>query len=207
MPARIAVIYYSATGNVHALAEAVAAGAGATDAEVRLRRVRELAPEETIQANQAWAAHRDATVEQVPEASIDDLDWADGYAFGTPTRFGNPTAQLKQFIDLAGPLWAQGRLANKAATSFTSAQNDGGGLESTILAVNNVFYHWGAIIVPPGYTDRAVLPAGGNPYGTSFASGSGEGPVPEETLAAARHQGRRLAEVAQRLTDLGVATG
>ncbi len=198
MSTRIAVIYYSSTGHVHALAEAVAQGAEATGAEVRLRRVAELAPAEAIASQDAWQAHHDATRETVTEASIDDLDWADGYALGTPTRFGNPTSQLKQFIDQAGPLWAQGKLADKAATSFTSAQNSQGGLESTILAVNNVFYHWGAIIVAPGYTDERLFAAGGNPYGTSFASGQGN-PVSEEALTAARIQGERLGTFAARI--------
>lgn len=198
MPTRIAVIYYSSTGTVHALAQAVAEGAEETGAEVRLRRVAELAPPEAIDGNPAWKAHLEGAGGEVPEASIDDLDWADGYAFGTPTRFGNPTSQLKQYIDQAGGLWAQGKLADKAATSFTSSQNAHGGSESTILAVNNVFYHWGAIIVAPGYTDPQLFAAGGNPYGTSYASGDG-GPVSEEALTAARIQGRRLAGFAARI--------
>jgi NAD(P)H dehydrogenase (quinone) len=92
----VAVIYYSSTGNVHALAEAVAEGAEETGAEVRLRRVAEFAPDEAIDANAAWRAHLQATA-SVPVASLDDLRWADAYAFGSPTRFGNLSAQLKQF--------------------------------------------------------------------------------------------------------------
>jgi NAD(P)H dehydrogenase (quinone) len=191
MPARIAVIYYSSTGNVHKLAEAIAEGASETGAEVRLRRVPELAPEEAIQSNPAWARHRDETRDTVEEATLDDLAWADGYAFGTPTRFGNPAAQLKQYLDTAGGLWFEGALSDKAVTSFTSAMYPDGGLESTILALNNVFYHWGCVLVPPGYTNPAVMEAGGNPYGAAFPSGSG--PPSEAVLAAARHQGRRLA--------------
>ena len=191
MPTQIAVIYYSATGNVHKLAEAIAEGARDTGAEVRLRRVRELAPEESIQQNQAWARHRDETAGTVEEATLEDLEWADGFAFGTPTRFGNPAAQLKQFLDTAGGLWFNGALADKAVTTFTSALYPDGGLESTILALNNVFYHWGCVLVPPGYTNPAVFEAGGNPYGTAFPSGAG--PPGETVLAAARHQGRRLA--------------
>jgi NAD(P)H dehydrogenase (quinone) len=191
MAAAIAVIYYSATGNVHKLAEAIADGARETGAEVRLRRVAELAPEEAIQQNQAWARHRDETADAVEEATLGDLDWADGFAFGTPTRFGNPAAQLKQYLDMAGGLWFEGALADKAVTTFTSAMYPDGGLESTILALNNVFYHWGCLLVPPGYTNPAVFEAGGNPYGTAFPSGAG--PPTEAVLAAARHQGRRLA--------------
>ena len=195
METRIAVIYYSATGNVHTLANAIAEGATDAGADVRLRRVPELAPEEAIQKNQAWAKHRDETKDAVPEATLDDLEWADGYAFGTPTRFGNPAAQLKQFLDTAGRLWFEGALADKAVTSFTSAMYPDGGLESTILALNNVFYHWGCVLVPPGYTDPAVGEAGGNPYGAAFPSG--EGPPSQAVLAAARHQGKRLAIFAE----------
>jgi NAD(P)H dehydrogenase (quinone) len=191
MSTRIAVIYYSATGNTHRLAEAIGDGARDEGADVRLRRAQELAPEEAIQRNQLWAHHRDETRDAVQEATLDDLEWADGYAFGTPTRFGNPAAQLKQYLDTAGGLWFEGALADKTVTSFTSAMYPDGGLESTILALNNVFYHWGCVLVPPGYTDPAVGEAGGNPYGAAFPSGGGR--ATDAVLAAARHQGRRLA--------------
>ncbi len=198
MSVRVAVVYYSATGNVHQLAEAVAAGAAARDAEVRLRRVPELAPDSAIDANAAWRAHVDATKNQVPEATLEDLEWATAYAFGTPTRFGNVSSQLKQFIDQAGGLWQAGVFNSKPATSFTSAMNRHGGQESTLLSLNNVFYHWGCLIVPPGYTDPLLYAAGGNPYGTSWPSGGGEGPD-GATLEAARYQGRHLADIAERL--------
>lgn len=198
MGVRVAVIYYSATGNVHSLAQAVAEGAAARNAEVRLRRVHELAPDTAIDANPAWRAHVDSTKNEVQEATLEDLEWATAYAFGSPTRFGNVTAQLKQFIDLTGGLWQAGVFHNKPSTSFTSAMNRHGGQESTILSMNNVLYHWGCIIVPPGYTDPLLYAAGGNPYGTSWASGGGEGPD-AATLEAARYQGRHLADIAERL--------
>ncbi|POX42663.1 NAD(P)H dehydrogenase [Streptomyces sp. Ru73] len=198
MSVRVAVIYYSATGNVHQLAQAVADGAAGRNAEVRLRRVTELAPDAAIDANPAWRAHVDATKNQVPEATLEDLEWATAYAFGTPTRFGNVSSQLKQFIDLTGGLWQAGVFHSKPATSFTSAMNRHGGQESTLLSLNNVFYHWGCIIVPPGYTDPLLYAAGGNPYGTSWPSGGGEGPD-AATLEAARYQGRHLADIAERL--------
>ncbi|MER6260053.1 MULTISPECIES: NAD(P)H:quinone oxidoreductase [Streptomyces] len=198
MSVRVAVVYYSATGNVHQLAQAVAEGAASRNAEVRLRRVQELAPDTAIDANPAWRSHVDATKHEVQEATLDDLDWATAYAFGTPTRFGNVASQLKQFIDRTGRQWQAGVFHNKPATSFTSAMNRHGGQESTLLSLNNVFYHWGCIIVPPGYTDPLLYAAGGNPYGTSWPSGGGEGPD-EATLAAARYQGRHLADIADRL--------
>lgn len=198
MGVRVAVVYYSATGNVHALAEAVAEGAEGAGAEVRLRRVAELAPDRAIDGNPAWRAHVDATKDRVAEATLEDLEWATAYAFGTPTRYGNVTAQLKQFIDLTGGQWQAGVFHNKPVTSFTSAMNRHGGQESTILSLNNVFYHWGCVIVPPGYTDPLLFAAGGNPYGTSWPSGGGEGPD-GATLEAARYQGRHLADIAGRL--------
>jgi NAD(P)H dehydrogenase (quinone) len=137
---RIAVIYYSATGNVHALARAVAAGAADEGAEVRLRHVAELAPEMLISFKQHWGRHR-SELEDQPEAALEDLEWAHGIAFGTPTRFGNVSAQLKVFLDLAGELWERGALVDKVATSFTSSQTEHGGQESTILALNNTFYN------------------------------------------------------------------
>lgn len=198
MTAKIAVVYYSATGTVHALAEAVAEGAISAGAEVRLRRVVELAPDSAIDQNPQWRRHVEATA-SIPEASIEDLAWADAFAFGTPTRFGAPAAQLKQFIDQTGGLWGDGKLADKPATAFTAAFNRHGGNESTILSLANVFYHWGALIVPPGFTDQAVYAAGGNPYGTSFVTGpSGDGPD-AAALDAARHQGLRLAQTTIRL--------
>src|SRR4051794_6183459 len=108
MSVRVAVIYYSATGNVHALAQSVGKGAESRGAEVRLRRAPELAPDHAIDANPAWRAHVDATKNFVPEATLEDLEWATAYAFGTPTRFGNVTAQLKQFIDQTGVQWQAG---------------------------------------------------------------------------------------------------
>lgn len=197
----IAVIYYSATGNVHRLAEAVAEGAAQTGADVRLRRVAELAPDWAIDMNPRWRSHIQEIAGKVAEATVDDLAWADGFAFGTPTRYGNVSAQLKQFLDTTGPLWMGGKLADKAASSFTSAINQHGGQESTLLSLNNVLYHWGTVIVPPGYTDPAVYGAGGNPYGTSFVAGMQGALPPEEVLAAARYQGRRLAEVAGKMAE------
>ncbi len=195
MQARVAVIYYSATGNVHGLAGAVAEGAEQAGAEVRLRHVEELASELMISQNQYWGRHR-SQVADAPVASLDDLEWADGVAFGSPTRFGNVSAQLKQFIDQAGRLWQEGKLADKVATAFTSSQTTHGGQESTILALNNTLYHWGMLILPLGYTVHEVFAAGGNPYGTSFTSGHTVTGPDELALALARYQGQRLARYA-----------
>jgi NAD(P)H dehydrogenase (quinone) len=194
-PARVAVIYYSATGNVHRLAHALAEGAEAEKADVRLRHVEEFASEMLISQNQYWGTHR-SEVEDEPVAILDDLEWADGVAFGTPTRFGNVSAQLKQFMDQAGRLWQEGKLADRVGTSFTSSMTPHGGQESTILALNNTLYHWGMVILPLGYTVREVFAAGGNPYGTSYTSGKDVKGPDTKTLAVARYQGQRLARYA-----------
>jgi NAD(P)H dehydrogenase (quinone) len=197
--AKIAIVYYSAYGHTYELARSVEEGAKSAGAETRLRKVRELAPDEVVATQKGWHDHRVAT-QHVPEASLEDLEWADGFAFGTPTRYGGPAAQLKQFIDTTGSIWQKGALANKAATSFSGAMNPHGGQESTILALNNAFYHWGAIIVAPGYTDASVYAAGGNPYGTSNTANTDA--VPDAILKAAFYQGARLAKVAAALLPI-----
>lgn len=194
MNVRTAIIYYSATGGTYKLAQAIAEGAREAGAEVRVLKVRELAPEEAIASNAGWAAHRQET-QDVPEASLADLEWADCIIFGAPTRYGMPAAQLKQFLDTSGPLWAQGKLVDKIVSSFTSTATAHGGQESTILALNNTFYHWGSIIVPPGYADPIQF-AAGNPYGASFTSNNGQTPPDENALASARFQGRRTVQTA-----------
>jgi NAD(P)H dehydrogenase (quinone) len=192
---KIAIIYYSSTGHNYQLAVAAEQGAKSQGAETRLRKVKELASDSTIATNKGWQTHASAT-KHVEEATNDDLVWADGYVFGTPTRYGAPAAQMKQFLDGTGPVWFEGKLANKPVAVFTGAQNAHGGQESTILAMYNVFMHWGAIVVPPGYTDPAVFAAGGNPYGVSFTDTQGKGLIPETTLAAARYLGARVTRFA-----------
>ncbi|MEQ0561098.1 NAD(P)H:quinone oxidoreductase [Amycolatopsis sp. NEAU-NG30] len=192
MSTRILVVYYSATGNTAALAGSLAEGARETGAEVRLRAVPETVPADVVAQNPRWQAW----VESGPhheQATLADLEWADGLAVGSPTRFGGPAAQLKSFLDSTGGLWAQGKLADKVATSFTTASTRHGGLESTLLAINNIFYHWGAIVVPLGYTDPHLMESG-NPYGGSFVSRKSA--VPDDVaLGALRVQGRRLATI------------
>jgi NAD(P)H dehydrogenase (quinone) len=194
-PVNVAIIYYSSTGTVHALARAAAEGAEKAGAHVRLRKVAELAPPEAINANPAWAHHLQETAD-VAEAGLDDLDWADVVLFGTPTRFGTPAGQLKQFIDTTGPLWAQGGLSDKVYSALTASNTTHGGQESTLLALGNVFYHWGGIIVPPGYTDPVQFQTG-NPYGTSHVTA--DGPPSDAVLEAARHQARRAVNTAAAL--------
>src|ERR687886_2255338 len=129
----VAIVYYSATGTLHAMAEQIAKAAENAGAEVRVRQVPELAPPEAIASNAAWSQHFDRTKDE-PRATADDVVWADAVPFGTPTRYGNVASQLKQFLDTLGPQWAQGQLANKAYAGFTASQTAHGGQESTLLA-------------------------------------------------------------------------
>lgn len=189
-PVHAAIIYYSATGTIHALARAAADGAEKAGAQVRVRKVAETASPEAIKAKPAWAQHIQDTAD-IAEVSLDDLVWADAVLFGTPTRFGNPASQLRAFIETTGPLWIQGKLADKVYSTFTASNTAHGGQEATILAMGNTFYHWGGIIVPPGYTDPIHLKTG-NPYGTSHVAG--DGPPGDAALEAARHQARRVVD-------------
>ncbi|MFG2606519.1 NAD(P)H:quinone oxidoreductase [Streptomyces sp. NPDC048514] len=194
-PVNVAIIYYSSTGTIHALAKAAVEGAEKAGADVRLRKVAETAPPQAVGARPEWARHLEETAD-VAEVGHEDLEWADAVLFGTPTRFGNPASQLRAFIDTTGPLWFQGKLANKVYSAFTASNTMHGGQESTILALTNTFYHWGGIIVPPGYTDPIQFQLG-NPYGTSHVAT--DGPPGEVPLQAARYQARRVVDTAAAL--------
>ncbi|RBJ11151.1 NAD(P)H dehydrogenase [Micromonospora provocatoris] len=196
--ARIAVIYYSATGTVHRLAQAFADGAADAGAEVRLRRVAELAPEHVIDAKPQWRAHLDATAD-IPLATLDDLRWANGYAFGTPTRFGNICSQLRQFLDTTTVPWQAEELADKPATGFTATYEEHGGQEATLLSLYQTFHHWGSIILPTGYLNYDTAhAAGGNPYGVSQVESraSRDPEYARAVLETACFQGARLARMA-----------
>jgi NAD(P)H dehydrogenase (quinone) len=196
-PVKLAVVYYSSTGNVHRLAEAVVEGAAKAGAETRLRKVPELAPETAIASNSAWAEHAAATTD-VAAATTDDVLWADAVVFGSPTRFGNVSSQLKQFLDTLGGAWAQGLLADKVYSGFTSTSTLHGGHESTLLALYATIYHFGGIVVAPGYTDPVKF-ADGNPYGASHVDAQGANPVDDTALQAAAYQGFRVASTAAAL--------
>lgn len=193
MGTKVAIIYYSQTGTTHQLAQAIEAGAKEAGAETRLLKVRETAPDEVWQGNEKWKQHHEEASD-VHVATNDDLEWADAIIFGTPTRYGLPSAQLKNFIDQTGGLWAKGALTNKVGSAFTSTATSHGGQEATILSLFIPFYHWNMLVVSPGYADPVQFQAG-NPYGTSFTSGNAEFDPDETALAAARFQGKRVTEV------------
>lgn len=194
---KLAIVYYSATGINYQLAKWAEEAAREAGAEVRVVKVPETAPAAAIDSNPAWRAHYDST-KDVPEASSADLEWADAIIFSVPTRFGNMAAQAKQFIDVQGGLWAQGKLMNKVVSAMSSAQNPHGGQEATILSLYTSMYHWGAIVAAPGYTDNSIFKAGGNPYGTSVSQGQDGKPV-EDVRDAVAHQARRTIEIAAKI--------
>jgi NAD(P)H dehydrogenase (quinone) len=194
---KLSVIYYSATGSVYTLAQRAVEAAEKAGAEVRLRKVQELAPQEAIASNEGWSKHALET-ENVPVASADDILWADAVMFGTPTRYGNVSAQLKQFLDTLGPQWAQGQLADKVYTGFVSTGTAHGGQETTLIALYNTIYHFGGILVPPGYTDPSKF-VDGNPYGASHISANGANPPQEQDLTAVAYSAKRAVEVTAQL--------
>ncbi|MFG2831682.1 NAD(P)H:quinone oxidoreductase [Streptomyces sp. NPDC048434] len=186
---KVAVIYYSSTGTIAELARRIADAAEHAGADVRLRRTAELAPQTAIDANPAWAANAAATAD-IMEATHEDMLWADAVIFGTPTRFGNVTSQLKQYIDTLGGLWRQGKLADKVYSGFTASATKHGGQESTLLALYHTVHHFGGILVTPGYTEPAKF-TDGNPYGTSHVGGP-DTPLDDEARTAARIQAERV---------------
>lgn len=192
---KLAIIYYSSTGNNYQMAKWAKEAAEELGAEVRIRKVQELAPIEAINSNPLWKKHYEET-KDVQVATSEDLDWADAIIFSTPTRFGNVASQMKQFLDQQGGLWAQGKLVNKVVSAMSSAQNPNGGQEATVLALYKTMCHWGAIIVPPGYTDASIFKAGGNPYGTSATIGQ-DGKMVNDIEEAVKHQAKRTVTVAK----------
>ncbi|RKF13944.1 NAD(P)H:quinone oxidoreductase [Roseovarius spongiae] len=191
---KVAVIFYSTYGTNHQMAQEAARAAEEAGAEVRLRRAAETAPKAVVEGQEAWKKQL-AAMQDIPEVTPDDMEWADAYFFSTPTRYGAPASQMRAFIDTLGPLWQAGKLADKAATATSSAQNVHGGQEATILSLYTTFMHWGAIIVAPGYTDPVKFEDGGNPYGFSTQAGKFD----DTGRKSVAHQARRLVEKARKL--------
>ena len=196
---KILIPFYSRTGTIERLANAVAEGAKAEGAEVKLRRVREFVSAEVMAQAPGWKEQAEAMNAKYPSPTPDDAVWADAIIFGTPTRFGGAAAELKAYIDSLGGLWAKGALNGKLGAAFGGSATPHGGNESTILSLYNPMAHLGLIIVPTGYADPAMFKGAGTPYGASVVSGNPPaGPTPDE-LDVARHQGRRVTQVAKKL--------
>ncbi|MFD8079994.1 NAD(P)H:quinone oxidoreductase [Streptomyces sp. NPDC059718] len=196
-PVKLAIVYYSSTGTITEIARELHDAAVKAGAEVRLVKTAELAPQAAIESNPAWAAHHAANT-HVPHATPEDIEWADAVIFGTPTRFGNVSAQLKQFIDTLGGLWAEGKLSDKVYSAFVSSATAHAGQEATLLALYTSIHHFGGITVTPGFTQPSKF-VDGNPYGTSHVDGQGNNPVDEVTRTAARVQAERVVRVAAQL--------
>jgi len=201
---KVLVLFYSMYGHVYGLAQAVADGAREVPGvDVVVKRVPETLPPEVIQAMGATEAQK--AFAQVPIATVEDLADADAIIFGTPTRFGNMVGQMRQFLDATGGLWAQGKLVGKAGSVFASTATQHGGQESTILSFHTTLLHHGMVIVGLPYAfqgqTRMDEITGGSPYGAStITGGKGERMPSENELAAAKFQGRHVAQIAKKLS-------
>jgi NAD(P)H dehydrogenase (quinone) len=199
---KILVVFYSMTGNVAKLATAVAEGAKSVpDTEVRMRQVEELIPKDKFNDMMKKVKQE---LKDIPIATMEDLEWANGIAFGTPTRFGNMTAQMKNFIDQTGGLWQKGALENKVAGIFTSTSTQHGGQESTIITSMVPLFHHGMIIVGVPYSEQRLFSmepvSGGSPYGASSVSGPGANRMPiENEIEIAKPLGRRIANITKKV--------
>ncbi len=204
----VLIAYYSAFGHVFEMAQAVRDGADSLDnVETRLRKFPEIEQaKENMEGNEMYEESRKEQ-KDVDVIELDDLRWADGVCWGTPTRFGNMASQVKQFIDNTGGLWIEGALEDKPAGIFTSSATIHGGQESTILSFMIPLMHHGMVIVGLPYGDnpqlRTTEGVGGSPYGPSTIADSDGSRWPvEEELTGARNLGKRVAEVANQLKDL-----
>ena len=201
---KILVVYYSMYGHIHRMAEAVADGArDIKGAEVLTRRVPETLPEDVLGKMGALEAQK--AFKHVPICTPEELAGVDAIIFGTPTRFGNMCGQMRQFLDATGGLWAKGALVGKVGSVFTSSGTQHGGQESTILSFHITLLHHGMIVVGLPYAFQGQMRtdevSGGSPYGASTIAGtSGERTPTENELAAARFQGKHIAEITARLT-------
>jgi NAD(P)H dehydrogenase (quinone) len=201
---KVLVLFYSTYGHVYRMAQAVADGAReVAGAEVVLKRVPETLSADLLKSIGATDAQK--AFADVPIATVDDLASADAIIFGTPTRFGNMTGQMRQFLDGTGGLWAQGRLVGKVGSVFTSSATQHGGQESTILSFHTTLLHHGMVIVGLPYAFQGQMRidevSGASPYGAStIAGGKGERMPSENELLGAKFQGRHVAQIAKKLT-------
>ncbi len=203
MSVKVQVIFYSMYGHVYRMAEAVAEGAKQVPgAEVSLYQVAELIPDDVLEKYGAKAAK--AAFAKIPVAKVEQLAEADAIIFGTPTRFGNMTAQMRNFLDQTGQLWMKGALVGKVGSVFASTGTQHGGQETTITSFHSTLLHHGMVIVGVPYTESGLMHmgeiTGGTPYGaTTLAGPDGSRQPSENELKIARYQGKHVAEIAGRL--------
>jgi NAD(P)H dehydrogenase (quinone) len=200
---RIHIVFYSMYGHIYRMAEAVAEGAReVTDAEVTLFQVPELVPDDILEKSGAKAARQ--AFAHVPVIKPDQLGEADALIFGTGTRFGNMTGQMRNFLDQTGGLWMSGGLVGKVGSAFTSTASQHGGQETTLTSFHTTLLHHGMIIVGVPYAEQRLLDmtevSGGTPYGASTITGGDGSRLPSENeLAIARYQGKHVATIASQL--------
>lgn len=201
-PARVLIAFYSRTGSVETLAVAAAEAARDAGATVRLRRAREVVDAEAMAKVDGWAesARRQNGLYEAP--THEDAEWADAILFGTPCYFGAMATELKAYLDLLGPQWKRGTLAGKVGGAFAVASWPHGGSEVVTLSLYAPMAHLGMVILPPGYTDTAMLEAG-SPYGASAIVGAENRDPRSEDLDAIRHQSRRTVAIARALVAAG----
>ena len=197
---KVQIIFYSMYGHVYRMAEAVAEGAREfPGAQVELYQVPELVPDELLAKSGAKKA-REAFA-HIPVAEVDRMPEADAIVFGTPTRYGNMCAQMRNFLDRTSALWLGGRLVGKVGSVFTATASQHGGQETTITSFHSTLLHLGFVIVGVPYTEKRLLGmkeiSGGSPYGAATLSDSDGSRMPTANeLAIARYQGRHVARVA-----------
>jgi len=196
--AKVLVLYYSMYGHIETMASAVAEGArSVAGTEVTIKRVPELMSEET-------ARKAGAKLDQpAPIATVDELPGYNAIIFGTPTRFGNMCAQMRNFLDQTGGLWLKGALIGKVGSVFTSTATQHGGQETTITSFHTTLLHHGMILVGVPYSCQEIMNmseiTGGSPYGAStLAGGDGSRRPSENELKVARFQGSHVAQVARK---------
>ncbi len=201
---KVSVIFHSMYGHIYRMAESIAAGAKEVKgAEVKLLQVKETLSGDIIAKMGATEAKK--AFAHIPEATLDNLSEADAVIFGTPTRYGNMSAQMKTFIDSTGQLWMKDVLVGKVASVFTSTGTQHGGQESTILSFHIPLFHLGFMLVGLPYSEKRLLNmneiTGGSPYGASTLAGLDGSRLPSENeLAMARYQGKYVADIARRLS-------
>lgn len=203
MTTKIQVVFYSTYGHIYKMAEEIAAGAREVkDTEVTLYQVPELAPDDVLEKSGAKAAR--AAFAKIPVATPGQLAEADAIIFGTPTRFGNMAAQMRNFLDQTGDLWMKGALIGKIGSVFASTATQHGGQESTILSFHTTLLHQGMVIVGVPYSEQRQMTiseiSGGSPYGAStITGGDGSRQPSANELAIARFQGKHVAAIASQL--------
>lgn len=203
MKTKIQVIFYSMYGHIYRMSEAVAEGIReVNDVEVSLFRVPELIPELVLEKSGAKAAQQ--AFEHIPIINPDDMSEADAFLFGTPTRFGNMCAQMRNFLDQLGGLWVKNVFVGKIGSAYTSTGTQHGGQETTLTSFHTTLFHLGMLVVGVPYTESKQTTmseiSGGSPYGATTIAGSDGKRMPSENeLAIARYQGKHVAEIAKAL--------